>query len=197
MGLDKLADEFPPLDRHQQSRFRVVDPEEFVSGQGFLGTGEQETFNVIQPGGRRLQKFFQFCIGKIVLQPRNFRAFRFGLRSNFLDAVALHFLSSSQSRQHAAVTIRMWCSINLNCDLAGCDLRDSILLPHRITKGGDVEFVMFEDVYGQEVFVNPKRVIWVREYADQKTVISCGAEDKFTVRLTPAQAVAALGMKVR
>ncbi len=56
---------------------------------------------------------------------------------------------------------------------------------------------MFEDVHGQEVYVNPKRVIWVREYGDQNTVISCGAEDKFMVRLTPAQAVAALGVKVR
>jgi len=45
--------------------------------------------------------------------------------------------------------------------------------------------------------VNPKRVIWVREYGDQNTEISCGAEDKFTVRLSPAQAVAALGVQVR
>lgn len=63
--------------------------------------------------------------------------------------------------------------------------------------GGPVEFVMFEDVHGKEVFVNPKRVIWVREYGDQNTEISCGAEDKFTVRLSPAQAVAALGVKIR
>jgi hypothetical protein len=56
---------------------------------------------------------------------------------------------------------------------------------------------MFEDVHGQEVYVNPNRVIWVREYGDQNTVISCGAEDKFMVRLTPAQAVAALGVKIR
>ena len=27
-----------------------------------------------------------------------------------------------------------------------------------------MEFVMFEDVDGLEVFVNPERVIWVREY---------------------------------
>ena len=60
-----------------------------------------------------------------------------------------------------------------------------------------MELVLFEDVNGQEVFVNPKRVIWVREYGDQNTVISCGGEDKFTVRLTPTQAVAALGMAVR
>jgi hypothetical protein len=60
-----------------------------------------------------------------------------------------------------------------------------------------VKLVLFEDVNGQEVFVNPKRVIWVREYGEQNTVISCGAEDKFMVRLTPAQAVAALGMSVR
>jgi len=60
-----------------------------------------------------------------------------------------------------------------------------------------VEFVLFEDVNGQEVFVNPKRVIWVREHGDKNTIISCGAEDKFTVRLTPAQAVAALGVTVR
>jgi len=63
--------------------------------------------------------------------------------------------------------------------------------------GGHVEFVMFEDVHGKEVYVNPKRVIWVREYGDQNTEISCGAEDKFTVRLSPAQAVAALGVQVR
>ena len=60
-----------------------------------------------------------------------------------------------------------------------------------------MEFVMFEDVQGQEIYVNPKRVIWVRELGDQRTIISCGREDNFTVRLTPAQAVAALGMKVR
>ena len=60
-----------------------------------------------------------------------------------------------------------------------------------------MEFVLFEDVNGQEVFVNPKRVIWVREHGDQNTIISCGADDKFMVRLTPAQAVAALGVKVR
>jgi hypothetical protein len=66
-----------------------------------------------------------------------------------------------------------------------------------IIKGGDVEFVMFEDVDGLEVFVNPERVIWVREYANKTTVISCGHEDRFTVRLTPAQAVAALGKSVR
>jgi hypothetical protein len=64
-------------------------------------------------------------------------------------------------------------------------------------KGGTLEFVMFEDVDGLEVFVNPERVIWVREYAHQNTVISCGNEDRVTVRLTPAQAVAALGMAVR
>ena len=56
---------------------------------------------------------------------------------------------------------------------------------------------MFEDVHGKEVYVNPKQVIWVREYGDQNTEISCGAEDKFTVRLSPAQAVAALGVAVR
>jgi hypothetical protein len=56
---------------------------------------------------------------------------------------------------------------------------------------------MFEDVDGMEVFVNPKRVIWVREYPGQTTVISCGAEDKFSVRLSPAQTVAALGKSVR
>ena len=60
-----------------------------------------------------------------------------------------------------------------------------------------MEFVMFEDVQGQEVYVNPKRVIWVRELGDHRTVISCGREDTFTIRLSPAQAVAALGMKVR
>ena len=60
-----------------------------------------------------------------------------------------------------------------------------------------MEFVMFEDVQGKEVFVNPKRVIWVREFGDQNTEISCGAADKFTVRLSPSQAVAALGVSVR
>lgn len=60
-----------------------------------------------------------------------------------------------------------------------------------------MEFIMFEDVQGQEVYVNPKRVIWVREHGDQRTVISCGDQDTFMVRLTPAQAVAALGVTVR
>jgi hypothetical protein len=60
-----------------------------------------------------------------------------------------------------------------------------------------VDFVMFEDVDGMEVFVNPERVIWVREYPGQTTVISCGDEDKFAVRLSPAQTVAALGKLVR
>ena len=55
---------------------------------------------------------------------------------------------------------------------------------------------MFEDVHGKEVFVNPKRVIWVREYGDQNTEISCGGEDKFSVRPSPAQAVAALGVEM-
>ncbi|MFZ1138570.1 MAG: hypothetical protein WAN76_05300 [Candidatus Sulfotelmatobacter sp.] len=63
--------------------------------------------------------------------------------------------------------------------------------------GGNMEFVMFEDVDGMEVFVNPERVIWVREYPNQTTVISCGHEDKFAVRLAPAHAVAALGKSVR
>jgi hypothetical protein len=66
-----------------------------------------------------------------------------------------------------------------------------------LPKGGDVEFVMFEDVDGMEVFVNPERVIWVREYPGQTTVISCGHEDKFAIRLAPAQAVAALGKSIR
>jgi hypothetical protein len=66
-----------------------------------------------------------------------------------------------------------------------------------LPKGGNVEFVMFEDVDGMEVFVNPERVIWVREYSNQTTVISCGHEDKFAVRLAPAHAVAALGKSVR
>ncbi|HEY8671618.1 MAG TPA: hypothetical protein VIL63_12300 [Terriglobales bacterium] len=60
-----------------------------------------------------------------------------------------------------------------------------------------MEFVMFEDVDGMEVFVNPERVIWVREYARATTVISCGGDDKFNVRLAPAQAVALLGKPVR
>ena len=36
-----------------------------------------------------------------------------------------------------------------------------------------MDFVMFEDVDGMEVFVNPERVIWVREYPGQTTVIRC------------------------
>jgi uncharacterized protein YlzI (FlbEa/FlbD family) len=56
---------------------------------------------------------------------------------------------------------------------------------------------MFEDVDGMEVFVNPDRVIWIREYPDQTTVISCGHDDKFKVRLAPAHAVAALGKAIR
>lgn len=62
---------------------------------------------------------------------------------------------------------------------------------------GDVEFVLFEDVNGHEVYVNPERVVWVRELGDRRTVISCGQEHTFTVRLSPAQAVATLGVKVR
>ena len=60
-----------------------------------------------------------------------------------------------------------------------------------------MEFVMFENVDGMEVYINPERVMWVREYPGQVTVISCGHEDKFSVRLSPAQAVAALGVTVR
>ena len=60
-----------------------------------------------------------------------------------------------------------------------------------------MEFVLFEDVDGLEVYVNPERVVWVREYPGQKTVISCGHDDKVAVRLAPAQAVAALGVQVR
>ncbi len=60
-----------------------------------------------------------------------------------------------------------------------------------------MEFVLFEDADGMEVFVNPERVIWVREYPGHVTVISCGGEDKFTVRLSPAQTVAALGRPAR
>ena len=60
-----------------------------------------------------------------------------------------------------------------------------------------MEFVLFENVDGMEVFVNPERVIWVREYPGQITVISCGDDDKFAVRLSPAQTVAALGKVAR
>lgn len=49
---------------------------------------------------------------------------------------------------------------------------------HESAKGDNVDFVMFEDVDGMEVFVNPERVIWVSEYPNQTTVISCGQEDK-------------------
>lgn len=74
---------------------------------------------------------------------------------------------------------------------------EGVVACNTLAIGGFVDFVMFEDVHGKEVYVNPKRVIWVREYGDQNTEISCGAEDKFTVRLSPAQAVAALGVQVR
>jgi len=47
------------------------------------------------------------------------------------------------------------------------------------------------------VVQQPDRVIWVREYPNHTTVISCGHDDKFAVRLAPAHAVAALGKKVR
>ena len=60
-----------------------------------------------------------------------------------------------------------------------------------------MEFVLFEDVHGKEVYVNPKKVMWVREYGDKNTEVSCGGDDKFSVRLSPAQAVAALGVSVR
>jgi hypothetical protein len=60
-----------------------------------------------------------------------------------------------------------------------------------------VELVLFEDAEGLEVFVNPDKVIWVREYPGHVTVISCGGDDKFTVRLSPAQTVAALGKTAR
>ena len=60
-----------------------------------------------------------------------------------------------------------------------------------------MEFVMFEDVHGKEVYVNPERVLWVREYGDHNTEVSCGESHKFTVRLSPLQAVAMLGVKVR
>jgi hypothetical protein len=56
---------------------------------------------------------------------------------------------------------------------------------------------MFEDVDGMEVFVNPDRVIWVREYPGETTVISCGHDDRFALRLAPSQAVAALGRPIR
>ncbi len=56
---------------------------------------------------------------------------------------------------------------------------------------------MFEDVDGMAVFVNPEHVIWVREYPGDITVISCGHDDKFKVRLSPALTVAALGRSVR
>jgi hypothetical protein len=56
-----------------------------------------------------------------------------------------------------------------------------------------MEFVMFEDVDGMEVFVNPEKVIWVREYSNGTTMISCGRDDRFAVRLAPGHAVAMLG----
>lgn len=65
------------------------------------------------------------------------------------------------------------------------------------TRGGNVELVLFEDVDGLEIYVNPERVLWVREYTNQRTVISCGHDDTFMVRLSPAQAVAALGAQIR
>ncbi|MGA6980613.1 MAG: hypothetical protein WCC95_14105 [Candidatus Sulfotelmatobacter sp.] len=59
-----------------------------------------------------------------------------------------------------------------------------------------MEFVMFEDADGMEIFVNPEKVIWVKEYPGEITVISCGDDHKFKVRLSPAQAVAVLGKPV-
>src|SRR5437667_11821884 len=73
MGFDELADEFPALYRHQQSCFRMIDPQQFVSGQGLLRAREQETFYIIQPGICSLQKFLQFRIRKTVLYQRNGR----------------------------------------------------------------------------------------------------------------------------
>lgn len=64
-------------------------------------------------------------------------------------------------------------------------------------RGGTVEFVLLEDVQGHEIYINPERVIWVRELPDRRTIISCGHDDTVTVRLSPAQAVAALGVKIR
>ncbi len=40
---------------------------------------------------------------------------------------------------------------------------------------------MFENVDGMEVFVNPERVIWVREYPGQITV-SSAAETRTSLR---------------
>ena len=54
MRFDQLAHELAALHRHQQSCFRLVNPQEFVSGQGFLRAGKQETFNVIQAGVQRI-----------------------------------------------------------------------------------------------------------------------------------------------
>jgi hypothetical protein len=76
-------------------------------------------------------------------------------------------------------------------------LRRSLFSKTLYKSGGNMEFVMFEDVDGLEVFVNPEHVIWVRELPNQTTVISCGHDDKFAVRLAPAHAVAALGKTAR
>jgi hypothetical protein len=95
----------------------------------------------------------------------------------------------------AVITINLHLArINRNFEVIHARIRRG---DQRFPRGGNVEFVMFEDVDGMEVYVNPDRVMWVREYPGHKTVISCGREDKFAVRLAPAQAVAALGKSIR
>jgi len=89
------------------------------------------------------------------------------------------------------------CRVFGRCTSSRTNLARGATQNQSFAAGGHVEFVLFEDVHGKEVFVNPKRVMWVREYGDQNTEISCGADDKFSVRLSPAQAVAALGVSVR
>jgi hypothetical protein len=100
-----------------------------------------------------------------------------------------------------AYAIHDWLWVQRRFSAQSTERRVDFAIPQerewRLPKGGDVDFVMFEDVDGMEVFVNPERVIWVREYPGQTTVISCGDEDKFAVRLSPAQTVAALGKAVR
>ena len=65
------------------------------------------------------------------------------------------------------------------------------------SKESTKEFVMFEGLDGMEVFRNSDHVIWVREYPNHTTVISCGHGDKFAVRLALAHTVAAMGKTVK
>jgi hypothetical protein len=44
-----------------------------------------------------------------------------------------------------------------------------------------MELVMFEDADGMEVYVNPERMIWIREHPNQTTVII--TQERATIEL--------------